>query len=75
MMRGTAGLRRVGVDMIVFEMKCQMCGQRFEVELLDRDDPEERNTRGFPARCPKCSSPEIEKVRPLRRIQRRGRTA
>jgi len=57
--------------MVVLEMKCQMCGKRFEVEALDRDDPEERRAQGSPINCPNCGSYEIEKIRPLRRVPRR----
>lgn len=57
--------------MIVGEMKCQMCGRRFEVELLDREDPRERHVQGAPARCPNCNSTQVEKVRVIRRVTRR----
>ncbi len=29
--------------MIVVEMKCGMCGRRFEIDLVDRQDPDERD--------------------------------
>lgn len=54
--------------MIVGEMKCQMCGRRFEVELLDREDPRERHMPGAPVRCPNCNSQQVEKVRVIRRV-------
>lgn len=57
--------------MIVREMKCGMCNRRFEVEVLDRDDPKERNVPGYPIRCPECGSSVVEKVRDLRRVTRR----
>ena len=55
-----------GVTMVVKLFKCQMCGTRFEVEVLDQDDPRERNQPGAPVRCPKCGSTQIEAVRTLR---------
>ncbi len=54
--------------MVVGEMKCQMCGRRFELELLDREDPNERHTPGAPVRCPNCSSQQVEKVRVIQRL-------
>jgi Zn finger protein HypA/HybF involved in hydrogenase expression len=52
---------------IVAQMKCQMCGERFEVKLLDRNDPRERNVVGSPVRCPRCHSLEVEMIRQERR--------
>jgi DNA-directed RNA polymerase subunit RPC12/RpoP len=58
--------------MIVREMKCGMCGRRFEVEVLDRDDPKEKHVPGYPIRCPECHSGVVEKVRDIRRVTRRA---
>lgn len=58
--------------MIVQEFKCTMCGRRFEVEVLDRDDPKERHEPGYPVRCPNCRSDMIEKLRDIRRVTRRA---
>lgn len=58
--------------MVVNEMKCGMCGHRFEIEVLDREDPKEKHIPGVPVRCPKCnSSLAIEKIRAIRRVTRR----
>ena len=57
--------------MIVSEMKCGMCGCRFEAEMLDREDPKERHVQGAPLRCPNCKSTIVEKVRVIRRVTRR----
>jgi DNA-directed RNA polymerase subunit RPC12/RpoP len=57
--------------MIVSEMKCSKCGRRFEVEMLDREDPRERHMTGVPVRCPICNSTMAEKVRVIRRVTRR----
>lgn len=54
--------------MIVSEMKCSMCGRRFEAEMLDREDPRERQVPGVPLRCPNCKSTMMEKVRVTRRV-------
>jgi len=54
--------------MIVREMKCGMCGRRFEVEVLDRDDPKEKHVAGYPIRCPNCHSDMIERIRDIRRV-------
>jgi predicted Zn-ribbon and HTH transcriptional regulator len=58
--------------MIIAEMKCQMCGQRFEVELLDREDPKEQHLPGVPVRCPNCKRSTVEEVRMVRRVTRRA---
>ena len=52
--------------MVVIELKCQMCGARFEAEALDQQDPNERDRPGDPIHCPKCRSTEIEVVRRVR---------
>ncbi len=54
--------------MIVSEMKCGMCGRRFEVEMLDREDPRERHVPGVPVRCPNCKSTIVERGRVIRRV-------
>ena len=57
--------------MVVIEMKCQMCGRRFEAEVLDREDPKECHVQGAPIRCPNCKSTQVEKLRAIRRVMRR----
>lgn len=59
--------------MIACEMKCGMCGHRFEAEILDREDPREHRVPGAPLRCPKCHRTTVEKVRVIRRVT--GRTS
>lgn len=54
--------------MVVSEMKCGMCGRRFEIEVLDRQDPKEKYVPGYPVRCPNCNSNMVEKVRDVRRV-------
>ena len=58
--------------MIVAKLKCQMCGTHFEVEILDKDDPQEKYKPGSPVRCPKCNSPEVELLCKLRQTRRVG---
>lgn len=58
--------------MVVCEMKCGMCGRRFEIEVLDRQDPKEKHLPGIPVRCPNCNSKMVEKVRDVRRVTRRA---
>lgn len=53
--------------MFIAQMLCQLCGERFEVKLLDRDDPRERNVVGSPVRCPKCNSSYVETIRRVRK--------
>lgn len=57
--------------MVVIEMKCTMCGRRFEAEALDRENPQERHVHGAPLRCPNCQSTMLEKLRVIRRVMRR----
>lgn len=56
--------------MIDSEMKCGMCGRRFEAEMLDREDSREQRIYGVPVRCPNCNSTMGEKVRVIRRVLR-----
>jgi DNA-directed RNA polymerase subunit RPC12/RpoP len=58
--------------MVVKELKCQMCDTRFELAVLDNDDPDERGRRGSPVRCPRCGSTRIEVVRTVRRMRPAG---
>ena len=55
------------VEMILKLFKCQMCGHRFEAEVLDRENPKENHIVGSQLRCEKCNSAKIEPVRTLRR--------
>lgn len=48
--------------MLLAVYKCQMCGERFEVELIDRDDPDERYMHGSSPRCKSCQSIRLELV-------------
>jgi DNA-directed RNA polymerase subunit RPC12/RpoP len=58
--------------MIVAKLKCQICGNRFDAEVLDRDDPDEKHRSGSPIRCPRCKSLEIELLCKLRETRRIG---
>lgn len=51
--------------MLVKEFRCTRCGNRFEVECLDRQDPRERNEPGVAIRCPnpECRSEYLEPIR------------
>jgi DNA-directed RNA polymerase subunit RPC12/RpoP len=53
--------------MVIVVLKCQMCGKTFEAEVLDDDDPQERDRPGNPIRCPQCNSPRVETTRRIRR--------
>lgn len=53
--------------MLIKLFKCQMCGFRFEVEVLDREDPKERDSPGYPICCDKCRSRHVEEIRTLRK--------
>lgn len=57
--------------MVLTEFKCGMCNHRFEAEVLDRDDPRERNKPGAPLRCPNCQSTILEILRTIRKVLRR----
>ena len=54
--------------MVVKILLCQMCGERFETEVIDREDPNERDHRGHPVTCPKCGSPRLKAIRILHRV-------
>ena len=56
--------------MVVMEYKCQICGARFEVNCIDRQDPRERDNEGGQVTCPSCRTSRVEPVRALRRVPR-----
>jgi len=58
--------------MVLKELKCQRCGNRFELEVLEDCEVAERPSSA-PVRCPKCQSMLIEPIRTLRRVS--GRSA
>lgn len=53
--------------MLLKLFKCQMCDFRFEVKVLDRSDPKERDVPGNPICCDRCRSPRVEPIRTIRR--------
>lgn len=53
--------------MVVVELKCQSCGNKFETQVLDRENPREQRQLGSPVRCPKCRSSFIERIRAIRK--------
>ena len=57
--------------MLIQQFKCQQCNHRFEAEVLDREDPKERNVPGHQLRCPECNFSRVEL---LRTIERRVRS-
>lgn len=58
--------------MVVKLLLCQMCGERFETEVIDREDPHERFQQGHPVTCPRCHSPRIEVIRTLHHVRSAG---
>lgn len=58
--------------MVVIEFKCTRCGKRFEVECIDRDDPNEMHRSGGQVICDNenCRSAYVERVRVVRRVPR-----
>ena len=55
--------------MFIKLLKCQMCGNEFEAEVLDEEDQNKHDRQVIPIRCPKCTSTRIEPVRTLRRTR------
>ncbi len=55
--------------MVVKVLECQTCGNRFEFEVLDQEDPRERDRPGDRVRCPNCSSIRLKPIRTLRRVR------
>ncbi|QEG41320.1 hypothetical protein UC8_33390 [Roseimaritima ulvae] len=53
--------------MLVKLLKCQICGHRFEIEVYDRRDPNEKDIPGYPICCERCNSGRLEEVRVIRR--------
>lgn len=55
--------------MLLVELLCQICGSRFEAEVLDRENPREQH-EGNPVRCPHCDSMRIERIRVKQSMER-----
>jgi Zn finger protein HypA/HybF involved in hydrogenase expression len=58
--------------MLFQQFKCQMCNHRFEAEVLDKDEPKERDVPAHRLRCPQCQSTLVEVLRTIERRVRRG---
>ncbi len=56
--------------MLLVMMKCQMCGNRFEATILDRENPSESRERGEPVRCPNCNSMQIDRLKVIQVVPR-----
>ena len=39
---------------------CRKCGERFVVEIIDREEAQEKRVQIHPVRCPRCRSQEVE---------------
>lgn len=48
------------------EVRCQMCGVQFTVDVLDKENPRERDVHGYQPRCPNCNSSRLELLREYR---------
>jgi len=53
--------------MRIVEFHCQMCDRRFEVRLIEEDDPAERDLPAGRPRCKFCGSYQVDPIRELRR--------
>ena len=56
--------------MVLKEFKCQMCGYRFEVEIVEAEEARELRIATMPVTCPKCQSPRVEGTRVIRHTGR-----
>jgi hypothetical protein len=51
---------------------CQMCGHKFEVECVDRNDRRYLHLMPSPVTCPKCRRPRVEEIQSRSRVMARG---
>ncbi len=58
--------------MLLKLFKCQQCNNRFDAEVIDRDEPRERNLPTHSLRCPSCGSTWVEVLRTIERRVRRA---
>jgi len=58
--------------MLLKELKCTLCGRRFECEVLEKEEKQERVLPWSPVRCPDCGSTYVTEVRVLRHLPRRA---
>jgi DNA-directed RNA polymerase subunit RPC12/RpoP len=40
--------------MIKMKLICKKCGYKFEKKVFEKGEAEEKKTRSYPIRCPKC---------------------
>ena len=43
--------------------RCKICGEEFEVKVIERDEANDPNIPSSPVRCPKCSNTQIEEIK------------
>lgn len=58
--------------MLLKLFKCQRCNNRFDAEVIDADDPKERELPTRPLTCPACGSTWIEVLKTIERRVRRA---
>lgn len=58
--------------MLLMTFKCQSCNHRIEAEVVDKDEPRERDLPTSPVACPRCRCTWIET---LQLVERRARRA
>ena len=47
--------------MLTKRFRCLNCGNRFEVEVVEKDEAEARRLLVKPVHCPKCNRTDVEK--------------
>jgi len=47
--------------MVKQKFVCRQCGLRFEKEVFEEGEADDKNLRSSPVRCPRCSSVDIER--------------
>lgn len=53
--------------MVLAEFRCTLCGHRFELKVLEKD--EARDRYGIPATCPKCRSTYLNEIRTIQSVE------
>ena len=51
-----------GLVMVKRKFICKNCGNKFEVEVFETGEAEEKKVKAYPVTCPHCKSSSVERA-------------